>query len=218
MRDSPDQIKDVFLRIKSLQQKIHPISIGAGASRPYIWVKFDGEAAKQFSSFTLVYLSWEHDDRKNTRGYNVFTQESKDPNIWKIHLPQSMLHEGRVIARIELVDRVSIAASHSFEINILHNPNEDETFTSSEDFGVFQEAIIDVTAKIEDATKLLEQTQTAVGDLNELCDKIKEYYDTLEEEFAKQNDKIDTSLQNSYNAMCIAMKALNQLMWGNVEK
>lgn len=216
LREKPDQIKDVFLRIKSLQQCIHPITIGAGASRPYIWIKFDKEAAKQFSRSTLVYLSWEHSDRNNTRGYNVFTQESKDPNIWRIHLPASMLHEGKVLARIELVDKFSIAASTNFEINILYNPNQDETFTESEDFGVFQQAIVDLTGKIDDTRQMLEDTRDTVEDLSELFEQAKEFYKKMEEEFEQRDQKIDDALQTSYNAMCVAMKALNQLMWGTV--
>lgn len=217
MKSQPDLVKDVAIKIKSLQQKIRPISIGAGATRPEVYVIFDKEAAAQFTRSTMVYLSWVHQGLRKVRGYNVFTQVSKKPNCWKINLPQSMLREGLVIARIELVDSRSIAASRDFEINVLYNPNGEENFTSSDDYSLFQEAILELTKKIEDTQKTVEDTKQTIKDLNDLFDQVQEFYDIILAEREAQNQKIDSALETANQSLALAMQALNQLVWGEIE-
>lgn len=218
IKEQPDQVKDVIIKIKSLQQKIKPVNIGVGGTRPYIYILFDKEAAAQFTKSTLVYLSWIHINGKRIKGYNVFKQISNKPNVWYIHLPQSMLgQEGVVQARIELVDSRSIAPSTNFEINILHNPNEEETFSSSDDYTVFQEAIVELTDKINQTKEILENTQETVKDLNNLFTQVQEFYHIILQEREENNKKIDLALSNSYESLEIAMEALNQLVWGHVE-
>lgn len=216
MNSQPDQIKDVIINLKSLQQKIRPITVGAGATRPYLFVTFDDEAAAQFTPKTIVYLSWRHTNGNKVKGYNAFTQLSEKPNVWRIALPGSLLHEGVVLARLELVDCISVAASTTFEINILHNPNEDESFTDSDDYTVFQEAIIDLTERINQTAEILEQTQVAVKDIDELFCSMKHFYNKMQKDQRKTHKMVHTALDTSYNAMCGAMEALNRLTWGKV--
>lgn len=218
LKERPGHLKDVVIKIKSLQQKIRPITIGAGASRPYIYVVFDQEANKQFAPQTLVYLSWKHLGHNKTIGYNVFTQIADRPkNVWKIALPQSLLKEGTVLARIELVDNHSIAASTNFEINVLYNPNEEECFTDSPDYTDFQKAVLELTRKVNEAKELMDNTQKTIDDLNELFDHTEELYHKLKKEQCKTNRKADKALKNSFKAYEAAMKALNQLIWGEIE-
>lgn len=216
MQSEFDQVKDIVIKIKSLQQKIKPINIGAGASRPYIYAMFDYEAKAQFTSKTTVYLSWKHSDGNEIRGYNAFTKISDKPNVWKLMVPASMLHEGTVLARLELVDSVSIAASTTFEINILYNPNEDESFTMSDDYGVFQEAIVQLTEKVNQTTSMLEDTKQTVEDLQELFNQVQEFYLIIKKEQKKNKKIIKTTLDTSYHALATAMEALNRLTWGQV--
>ena len=216
IKEKPDQIKYVTFKIKCLQQKLRPIVVGAGATRPYIYVNFVEEAHAQFTKDTIVYLSWIHEGTK-VKGYNAFTAVSRKPNVWKILLPASLLkHEGTVLARLELVDSKSIAASRTFEINVLYNPNQDETFTDSDDYGIFQDAILELTDKINQTSDLLKDTQNTVDDLNDLFNKIQEFYDKILEEKEEQDRKIDSALSNSYESLKIAIEALNQLAWGSV--
>lgn len=215
--DKPDAVKDVSLKIKSLQQKINPITIGTGAYRPYIYVIFDKEAAHQFSRGTMVYLSWIHQGTKKIKGYNAFEQISEKPNCWMIHLPSSMLNrEGTVLARLELVDKKSVAASTNFEINILSNPNAEETFTESDDYDLFHQAIIELTDKIEKTETNIKETQQSIEDLNNLFNQVQEFYEIIVKEREEQNLKIDQALSNSYESLTIAIEALNQLAWGSV--
>ena len=53
-----------------------------------------------------------------------------------------MLYCGDVLACIELVDDVSIAASNNFMIHVLEDPNDGSTFVVSDDFSEFKTAVI----------------------------------------------------------------------------
>lgn len=216
MACTPDQIKDIVFKIKSLQQKIRPITIGAGAANsPYIYVIFDKEAAAQFSEDTKVYLSWKNLE-SDVRGYNVLTQISKRPNTWRITLPQALLTEGNVLARFELVDNKSIAPSQNFEIVVLGNPNDGSDWVQSDDYTVFQEAIIEMTKKVDQTRELLEDTKNTVKNLNNLFDQVQSFYEVIKCEQQKTNKRADKALNVSYEALQTAMSALNHLMWGSI--
>lgn len=212
-----EPLKDIVIRLKSLQQKIRPITIGAGATRPYIYVIFDQEAAKQFAPHTLVYLSWKHLGHNKTIGYNVFTQVMDKPkNMWKIALPASLLKEGTVLARIELVDNKSIAASTNFEINVLYNPNGEESFTDSADYTDFQKMLMELTQKIKDTQEKIDNTNTTIEELQKLFEKTEELYCKLKKQHKKTDCKADKALRTSYAAYEAAVKAMNQLIWGEI--
>lgn len=129
------QLKGTIIDMKTLSQEISDlIHIGAGeAEGRYLSIIFTQEAAAQFSDSTIVYLSWRHIE-KNVKGYNAFTEiERKDtedllaeeqPPMWTIRYPKEMLHEGHVMAAIELVDDISVAVSRTFEIDIAGDPWE----------------------------------------------------------------------------------------------
>lgn len=212
----PDQVKDVVINFKSLQQKIAPITIGAGATRPYLYVFFNKESKAQFTNNTLVYLSWRHVNGKKVKGYNAFTQVSEEPNVWKIAFPASLLHEGEVLARVELVDGISIAASRTFEINVLTDPNQEQDFTDSDDYTLFQEAILTLTERINQTAEILEHTEITVKDLNELFCQVQHMYNKMKHDQHKNNKMVHTALDTSYNAIFTAMEALNRLTWDKV--
>ena len=126
------QLKGTVINMKTLSQNIDdPIIIGAAeANGRYLSIIFTQEAAAQFSDNTKVYLSWRH-IQKDIKGYNVFTEIPREddeesmltaeelPPTWQIYYPKEMLHEGDVLAHIELVDNISVAASTNFTIHIL---------------------------------------------------------------------------------------------------
>ena len=121
-----NELKDIVINLKSLSQNIpDPIVVGAAdANGRYLRVIFTQEAAAQFSPDTIVYLSWRH-IQKNTKGYNAFSElprEEDEPPTWQIYLPTTLLHEGDVLAHIELVDDISVAASTNFNIHVLVDP------------------------------------------------------------------------------------------------
>ena len=137
------ELKTFTVNLKSLDQDISdPIVAGGGdAAGRTFRVIFDQEAEAQITDETKVYLSWFHRQTK-VKGYNVFTQTSEDPITWEIKWPQAMLTEGDVLCCIELVDSVSIAQSTNFLVHILSDPNDGSQFVVSDDFTLFQNAVI----------------------------------------------------------------------------
>ena len=137
------ELRTFTVNLKSLDQDIRDpiVAGGADAAGRTFRIIFDQEAEAQITPETQVYLSWFHQQRK-TKGYNVFTQTNDDPITWEIKWPQSMLMEGDVLCCIELVDSVSIAQSTNFIVHVLSDPNDGSSFVVSDDFTLFQNAVI----------------------------------------------------------------------------
>ena len=142
------ELKKNVINMKHLSQDIDdPIVVNAAdANGRTLEIIFTQEAAAQLTPETKVYLSWYHQQQK-IKGYNVFTyvpgdNPKRDPYRWKIFYPQSMLYCGDVLACIEIVDDVSIAASNNFMIHVLEDPNDGTPFVVSDDFTEFKNAVI----------------------------------------------------------------------------
>lgn len=151
-----NELKATIINMKSLSQDIEdPIIVGAGdAAGRSLRIIFTQEAAAQFTPNTKVYLSWKHQE-KNIVGYNVFTEildeEDEDfPPTWEIFYPRSMLYAGNVVACIEIVDDISIAATTNFTIHVLEDPNDGSVFTATNDFTEFQNAVTQLSALKDD--------------------------------------------------------------------
>ena len=56
-----------------------------------------------------------------------------------------MLHEGDVLACIELVDDISISTTVNFMIHVLADPNDGSHYVATDDFSEFQQAVISLT-------------------------------------------------------------------------
>ena len=150
-----DELRATVINMKSLSQNIpDPVVVGAGdAHGRTLRIIFTQEAAAQMTPETKVYLSWYHQEA-NIKGYNVFTEiideDDEDfPPTWEITYPKSMLYEGNVLACIQLVDSVSIATSTNFTIHVLIDPNDGSRYTATDDFSVFQKAVINMTSLSE---------------------------------------------------------------------
>lgn len=137
------ELKTFTVNLKSLDQDISDpiVAGGADANGRTFRIIFDQEAEAQITDETKVYLSWFHRQTK-VKGYNVFTQTCEDPITWEIKYPQAMLTEGDVLCCIELVDSVSIAQSTNFLVHVLSDPNDGSQFVVSDDFTLFQNAVI----------------------------------------------------------------------------
>jgi hypothetical protein len=181
------ELKTVTVNLKTLDQDIPDpiVASAADAAGRTFSVLFTQEAEAQFSDLTKVYLSWKH-ERLNIKGYNVFSQVSEDPMIWSIKWPQTMLQEGDVLCCIELVDDVSIVASTNFKVHVLYDPNDGETYVYSDDFSLFQEAVINLTTLSSQMTDQMEQQkkdfelmQTTVDHLETTVESLKEKIDDV---------------------------------------
>lgn len=192
----PQELKILTVNMKSLSQDIEdPIVAGAGDAYGRTFrIIFTQEAAAQFTSETKVYLKWWHQDL-NITGYNIFTQVSKKPPVWEIHWPKDMLHEGNVLCRFEIVDSISIAPSVNFIVHVLADPNDGSTFVASDDYTLFQQAVINLTSmqdkidlQFHEWNQTFETYQDAINDVYDISNKAldlaekaapKEYVDEL---------------------------------------
>lgn len=147
-----NELKGTIINMKSLSQDIKdPIIVGGGESEGrFLTIIFTQQAAAQFSDNTIVYLSWRH-IQKNVKGYNAFkkfeyedTDEitaEEQPPTWYIYYPKELLHEGDVIANIELVDDISVAASVNFSIHVLADPWAGTKWIEQDDLSEFKTAM-----------------------------------------------------------------------------
>ncbi len=212
------ELKTFTVNLKSLDQDISdPIVAGGGdAAGRTFRIIFDQEAEAQMTDETKVYLSWFHRQTK-VKGYNVFTQTSEDPIIWEIKWPQAMLTEGDVLCCIELVDSVSIAQSTNFLVHILSDPNDGSQFVVSDDFTLFQNAVIRLNcignqmkdqmvqqkiefedmllraskweAVIEEADEAAKNAEAVTKETKEIAKKTKALVDKIESNFDSKADK-----------------------------
>ncbi len=172
------ELKTFTVNMKSLDQDIDdPVVVGAGdVNGRTLRIIFTQEAAAQFTPETKVYLKWFHQDRKIS-GYNVFTHVNYDPPVWEIHYPKSMLYEGNVLCCIEVVDDISIAPSTNFHVHVLADPNDGSSFVVSDDYSVFQQAVIDLASVVEKGQEQLDRQKEEFEDMKRDVDIAKETAD-----------------------------------------
>lgn len=191
----PADLKKNVINMKHLSQDIDdPIVVNAAdANGRTLEIIFTQEAAAQLTPNTKVYLSWYHQQQK-IKGYNVFTyvpgdNPKRDPYRWTIFYPQSMLYCGDVLACIEIVDDVSIAASNNFMIHVLEDPNDGSTFVVTDDFSEFKKAIIDLTTFQDNLEEEWAQMQEEHQFVLQAVEDFREYFDTLDERITALEQK-----------------------------
>lgn len=154
-----DELKTYTLNLKSLDQEINdPIIAGSGDVNGWTFrVVLTQTAAKQIADKSKLYLNWHHISA-DVYGYNVFTRVNE--NTWELYWPIALTqHKGDVLARIELVDQISIAPSTNFTIRVLSNPNDDRRFEYKDDYSVFSLAVLELNSALESANKQMEEWQ-----------------------------------------------------------
>lgn len=176
-----NELKGTVINMKTLSQNIaDPIIVGGGDTNGrYLTIIFTQEAAAQFAPNTKVYLSWKH-IQKNIKGYNVFTEIPREdtdeltaeeqPPAWYIYYPDKMLCEGDVLARIELVDDISIAASSNFTIKVLADPWDGSDWIKNDDLSEFKIAMNKASNMIIDSEVEHEKLRAAIAKLFEMFD------------------------------------------------
>ena len=194
----PLELKAFTVNMKSMDQDIDdPIIAGAGdANGRTFRVIFTQEAAAQFTEYSKVYLSWKHKQAK-IEGLNVFTHVKDDPMIWEIHWPQSMLHEGDVLCCIKLVDDISIVQSTNFIVHVLSDPTSGENFVTSDDYSIFQTAIINMN--------YISQKM-----VNQMEDQEKEFAG-WREDFSGMKEQISEATDKANQAYELAQDVLEQI-------
>lgn len=177
------ELKRFTINLKSLNQDIpDTIIVGAGdANGRTLSVILTQEAAARMTPSTNLYLSWKH---LNTtiEGLNVFTKVNDNPQTWEIHYPQSMLHEGNVLACLKIIDEISISTSTNFNIKILSDPNAVEDFEDNENYNIFKQAALELNN-----TDLL---------MKEQLKEYKEKFENTLKELKGLEDKLDEIIKN----------------------
>lgn len=194
----PLELKTFTVNMKSLDQDIDdPIIAGAGdANGRTFRIIFTQEAAAQFTEYSKVYLSWRHKQEK-IEGLNVFTKVSDDPLVWEIHWPQTMLHEGDVLCCIKLVDDISIVQSTNFIVHVLSDPTTGENFITSDDYSIFQTAVINMNYISQKMVHLME-------------DQEKEF-SQMKDDFSDMKEQIEEATDKANQAYDLAQEALDQI-------
>lgn len=194
----PLELKAFTVNMKSLDQDIDdPIIAGAGdANGRTFRIIFTQEAAAQFTEYSKVYLSWKHKQEK-IEGLNVFTKVSDDPPVWEIHWPQTMLHEGDVLCCIKLVDDISIVQSTNFIVHVLSDPTSGENFVTSDDYSIFQTAVINMNYISQKMVHLME-------------DQEKEF-SQMKDDFSDMKEQIEEATDKANQAYDLAQEALDQI-------
>ena len=185
------ELKTFTVNLKSLDQDISDpiVAGGADANGRTFRIIFDQEAEAQITDETKVYLSWFHQTEK-IKGYNVFTQTNDDPITWEIKWPQSMLKEGSVLCCIELVDSVSIAQSTNFLVHVLSDPNDGSQFVLSDDFTLFQNAVIRLNCIGDQMKDQMTQQKIEFEDMQLKFGGIKTTVEKVEKTVEGYSDKI----------------------------
>lgn len=76
-----------------------------------------------------------------------------------------MLHEGNVLACIQLVDNVSISTSTNFMIHVLIDPNDGSRYTVTDDFTDFQKAVISMATLSDEMKRQLASQKIEFEDM-----------------------------------------------------
>lgn len=194
----PLELKAFTVNMKSFDQDIDdPIIAGAGdANGRTFRIIFTQEAAAQFTEYSKVYLSWRHKQEK-IEGLNVFTKVSDDPLVWEIHWPQTMLHEGDVLCCIKLVDDISIVQSTNFIVHVLSDLTTGENFITSDDYSIFQTAVINMNYISQKMVHLME-------------DQEKEF-SQMKDDFSSMKEQIEEAIDKANQAYDLAQEALDQI-------
>ena len=104
-----------------------------------------------------------------------------------------MLHEGDVIATIELVDEISVAASTTFSIHVTADPWDGENWIEEDDLTEFKQAIVraqHLQQEIDDSHEIINQTLEELKKMHDFIDFIDENQNGIND--SEEFGEIDT--------------------------
>lgn len=194
-------LRTFVINMKSLNQDIEdPIIQGGGDANGMTFrIIFTQEAQDTFTPETKVYLKWKHLGL-NIRGYNIFTHVQGDgsccsePPIWEIKWPHNMLHEGDVLCCVEIVDDISISPSNNFIVHVLADPDNGSKFVVSDDYSIFQNAVIEMNSATEKAEQQLQEQK-------EEFENMRTEFDAMKEDIAQAAEKADEAYNMAQDAL-----------------
>ena len=111
-----------------------------------------------------------------------------------------MLSEGDALCCIELVDEVSIAPSTNFLVHILSDPNDGSNFVVSDDFTLFQNAVIQMNCIVDQMKDQMKQQKIEFEDMQLKFSEVKETAEeakTIAKEAKTKVDYLDDKIDNA---------------------
>lgn len=193
----PQELKALTINLKSLDQDIpDPIAVGgANANGRTFRIIFSQEAAAQMSDDTIVYLKWKHLQKK-IQGYEAFIKISDDPVCWEIKWSTQMMRcgVGEVICDVELVDDVSIAATQTFLVHILEDPHDGSNFILSDEFTVFQQAVIHLTTLADKIEEQAADEATRFAEIENTFSEMQDDFAEMQNEFTEFKTQVGNDL------------------------
>ncbi len=196
------ELRAFTVNMKSFDQDIPDpiVAGGADADGRTFRLVFSQEAEAQLTDGSKVYLSWYHQQLK-IKGYNIFDLKCEtDPVVWEIKWPQKMLREGDVLCCVELVDDVSIVQSQNFIVHVISDPNDGSKYVVSDDFSVFQQAVLDLNSATKKAEEQIAVQEKKFSEMEESFDDIKEQSEEVFKKAEEIVDQIDTKLADKLDA------------------
>ena len=190
------ELRTFTVNMKSFDQDIPDpiVAGGADADGRTFRLIFSQEAEAQLTDGSKIYLSWYHQQLK-IKGYNIFDLKSKtDPIVWEIKWPQKMLREGDVLCCVELVDDVSIVQSQNFIVHVISDPNDGSEYTESDDFSVFQQAVLNLNSAIEKAEAQMSEQKEKFAAMESSFNEAKEQVDKALEKAQEVDSKLSNKL------------------------
>ena len=207
------ELKATVVNMKSFSQDIEdPIVVGGGdVNGRTLRVIFTQEAAAQFSKKAKIYLSWRHKEL-DIKGYNIFkeikNEEDEDwPPTWEIHYPPAMLHEGNVLACIQLVDGISIASSTNFIIHILGEPDTGEDFLALDDYSDFKRMIIEISSLKEEMREQIDAQEEEFNGMREEFAGMQEEFEYVKTDVKEALDKANQAIETADTMSEVAQQA-----------
>lgn len=114
-----------------------------------------------------------------------------------------MLHNGNVLACIEIVDDISIAVSTNFMIHVFIDPNDGSNFEETDDFTEFQKAVIKLATVETQAQEQIENQKTEFEKIQLIFAEMQQDV-TDAKNFAEEAKQIsERSLEKAENALDI---------------
>lgn len=196
------ELRTFTVNMKSFDQDIPDpiVAGGADADGRTFRLIFSQEAEAQLTDDSKIYLSWYHQQLK-IKGYNVFDLKSKtDPIVWEIKWPQKMLREGDVLCCVELVDDISIVQSQNFIVHVVSDPNDGSKYVVSDDFSVFQQAVLDLNSATKKAEEQMDTQEKRFSEMEDSFDEIKEQSGEVLQKAQEVVDQIDAKLADKLDA------------------
>ena len=195
----PQELKAFTVNMKTMDQDIEdPIVAGAGdANGRTFRLIFTQEAAAQLTPETKVYLSWHH-KQADVSGLQVFEHVKDEPPIWEIRWPRTMLYEGDVMCCVKLVDSISVVQSTNFIVHVLSDPDDGCGFVVSDDYSIFQKAVIDLTSLSDEMRAQMDEQAREFGE--------------MKSEFQNLEGKVNEAYDKASDAYDLAQSALDQVV------